>query len=118
MGEPSGAPAGTATKRTTIPSQLRRRRCRPTEVCEAPSRSDVIAGLDGVRSSVQACADGRSGVAEVDLTIAANGVVTNALVGGDFRGTPQGSCIARAVRKARFPKFTKDSFRLLYPYSL
>ena len=67
---------------------------------------------------MQACADGRSGVAEVDVTIAANGVVTNALVGGDFRGTPQGSCIARAVRKARFPKFTKDSFRLLYPYSL
>jgi hypothetical protein len=91
----------------------------PTEgIGDTPTRSQVLTGLNGVRSSVQACADGRSGVAEVDLTIAANGVVTNALVGGDFGGTPQGSCIARAVRKARFPEFKQDRFRLLYPYAL
>jgi hypothetical protein len=87
-------------------------------VAETPSRTDVLHGLDGVRSSVQACAEGRNGVAEVDLTIAANGVVTNALVGGDFGGTPQGSCIARAVRKARFPVFKQDRYRVLFPYVL
>jgi hypothetical protein len=87
-------------------------------MAETPSRNDVLNGLDGVRSSVQACAEGRNGVAEVDLTIAANGVVTNALVGGDFGGTPQGSCIARAVRKARFPVFKQDRYRVLFPYIL
>lgn len=85
---------------------------------EAPSRDDVLDGLDRVRSNVRACAEGRSGVAEVDLTIAASGVVTNALVGGDFGGTPQGSCIARAVRKARFPTFKQDRYRVLFPYVL
>ncbi|HKP57130.1 MAG TPA: hypothetical protein VJV78_10430 [Polyangiales bacterium] len=87
-------------------------------MAETPSRSDVLNGLDRVRTSVQACAEGRNGVAEVDLTIAANGVVTNALVGGDFGGTPQGSCIARAVRKARFPEFKQDRYRVLFPYVL
>jgi hypothetical protein len=85
---------------------------------ETPSRDDVLNGLDRVRSTVTACAEGRQGVAEVDLTIAANGIVTNALVGGDFRGTPQGSCIARAVRKARFPTFKADRYRVLFPYVL
>jgi hypothetical protein len=85
---------------------------------ETPSRDDLLTGLDRVRSNVRACAEGRNGVAEVDLTIAANGVVTNALVGGDFGGTPQGSCIARAVRKARFPTFKQDRYRVLFPYVL
>ncbi|HET6340258.1 MAG TPA: hypothetical protein VFG30_43920 [Polyangiales bacterium] len=85
---------------------------------ETPSRDDVLHGLDRVRSTVSACAEGRTGVAEVDLTIAANGIVTNALVGGDFGGTPQGSCIARAVRKARFPTFKADRYRVLFPYVL
>jgi hypothetical protein len=85
---------------------------------ETPSRDDVLNGLDRVRSTVRACAEGHNGVAEVDLTIAANGVVTNALVGGDFGGTPQGSCIARAVRKARFPTFKQDRYRVLFPYVL
>jgi hypothetical protein len=90
----------------------------PAGPIETPSRDDVLTGLDRVRSNVRACAEGRQGVAEVDLTIAKNGVVTNALVGGDFGGTPQGSCIARAVRKAKFPQFTQDRYRVLFPYVL
>jgi len=90
----------------------------PSEAIETPSRDDLLHGLDRIRSNVQACAEGRNGVAEVDLTIAANGIVTNALVGGDFGGTPQGSCIARAVRKARFPTFKQDRYRVLFPYVL
>jgi hypothetical protein len=85
---------------------------------ETPSREEVLTGLDRIRSRVRECAEGRNGVAEVDLTIAANGVVTNALVGGDFGGTPQGSCIARAVRKARFQPFKQDRYRVLFPYVL
>lgn len=90
----------------------------PTGPIDTPTRDDVLSGLDRVRSNVRACAEGRQGVAEVDLTIAKNGVVTNALVGGDFGGTPQGSCMARAVRKARFPQFTQDRYRVLFPYVL
>jgi hypothetical protein len=85
---------------------------------EVPNRGVVVQRLESVRSSVQACASGRSGVADLDITIANNGTVMHVLVGGDFAGTTQGSCIARAVREARFPTFKQDRLRILYPYAI
>lgn len=113
-----GAPARPRVARKAVRKPAALSPPAPAEAIETPSRDDLLHGLDRIRSNVQACADGRNGVAEVDLTIAANGVVTNALVGGDFGGTPQGSCIARAVRKARFPTFKQDRYRVLFPYVL
>lgn len=121
---PSPAPAESGRARPRVASKtVRKTVAAPapdpaSNEIETPSRDDLLNGLDRVRSNVRACAEGRNGVAEVDLTIAANGVVTNALVGGDFGGTPQGSCIARAVRKARFPTFKQDRYRVLFPYVL
>ena len=86
------------------------------DVPEQPSRAVVVQRLEAVRSSVQACAAGRSGVADLDITVANSGAVTHVLVGGDFAGTTQGSCIARAVRTARFPSFKQERLRLLFPY--
>jgi hypothetical protein len=83
-----------------------------------PSRTDVLHKLEAVRPSVRACAAGRSGVADLDITVARSGVVTHVLVGGDFAGTTQGSCIARAVREARFDSFKQERFRLLFPYAI
>jgi hypothetical protein len=88
------------------------------DIPEAPSRAVVVQRLESVRSSVRACAAGRSGVADLDITIAHSGVVTHVLVGGDFAGTMQGSCIARAVREARFPSFKQERLRLLFPYAI
>ena len=85
---------------------------------EVPSRVDVLARLDALRPAVKACTAGRGGVADLDITIAGSGNITNVLVGGDYAGTPQGSCIARTVREAHFPRFTQKRFRLLYPYAL
>jgi len=87
-------------------------------VPEAPSRSEVLSRLEAVRPSVRACAAGRSGVADLDITIAHTGMVMHVLVGGDFAGTTEGSCIARAVRGARFPSFKQERFRLLFPYAI
>jgi hypothetical protein len=47
-----------------------------------------------------------------------SGRVTNARVQGQFAGTPEGSCIARAVRRARFPRFKRPSFQVTFPYRL
>jgi cytoskeletal protein RodZ len=88
------------------------------EMPTGPTRSEVVARLESVRSSVQTCAAGRSGVADLDITIAHTGIVMHVLVGGDFAGTTEGSCIARAVRQARFPQFKQERFRLLYPYAI
>jgi type IV secretory pathway VirB10-like protein len=90
----------------------------PDAISETPTRGEVVQRLESVRSSVRACAAGLSGVADLDITIAHSGVVTHVLVGGDFAGTTQGSCIARAVREARFPSFKQERFRLLYPYAI
>ena len=53
------------------------------------------------------------------ITVAgATGRVTNATVGGQFAGTPVGSCIARAVRGASFPRFQRATFTINYPFRL
>jgi hypothetical protein len=44
--------------------------------------------------------------------------VTTATVNGPFAGTPTGSCIARAVRAARFPPFAQPRFAVTYPFHL
>jgi len=54
----------------------------------------------------------------VRVTIAASGRVTNALVTGDFTGTPEGSCMARTLRTVRFPPSSEASFTVTYPYRL
>lgn len=100
-----------ASKATATPAPV-------GDLPQGPTRTEVVARLESVRSSVQACAAGRSGVADLDITIAHTGVVMHVLVGGDFAGTTEGSCIARAVRQARFPQFKQERFRLLYPYAM
>jgi hypothetical protein len=91
---------------------------RNTELPDTPSREAVVSALAPVRAAVRACAPGQRGVAQVDLTVSGNGKVTHAVVGGDFSGTPEGSCIARAVRSARFEPFKQPRFRVIYPFSL
>jgi hypothetical protein len=85
---------------------------------DIPSKADVLTALGRVRSAVSACAHGMQGTAQLDITVADSGFVTSVVVGGDFAGTPEGSCIARAVRAAQFAPFKKPRFRLIYPFSL
>jgi len=96
------------------PAQSQPTKTAPSD--EGPSREQVLERMESVRSAVQACAGAHSGIAELDMTIASSGAVTYVLVGGDFAGTPEGSCISRAVRTAQFPPFKKERFRVLYPY--
>jgi hypothetical protein len=85
---------------------------------ERPSRDEVMRGLAGLRSQLVTCAAGRHGVIDTHVTIAPSGRVTYSLIGGDFVGTPQGSCMARALRLAKFAPFSGPSLKVLFPYSL
>jgi len=88
-----------------------------SDLPEAPSRDETLAAMRGVESAVRACAAAEqiTGTAEVAITVAGGtGRVTSANVTG-ITGTA-GSCIARAVRNARFPHFTKPAFSIKYPY--
>ena len=80
---------------------------------------DVRTALQRVETAVRACGGGEHGRAPVLITISgSSGRVTNAVVSGDFAGTPVGSCIARAVRGATFPTFTRPTFTVNYPFSI
>jgi hypothetical protein len=84
---------------------------------DTPSRDQALAAMNAIKPAVQACAHGENGVALVDVNVAgATGHVTNAQVKG-VTG-PAGSCIAQAVRKAQFPKFKQNVFKLTFPFKL
>jgi hypothetical protein len=85
---------------------------------EIPARDDVRAAIAQIGAAVRECARGLRGTAQLDITVANTGFVTHAVVGGDFAGTPEGSCIARAARGAQFVPFKKPRFRVIYPFSL
>jgi predicted Zn finger-like uncharacterized protein len=90
-----------------------------SSLAATPSRSDVTTAMGRITGAVTACGGGEHGVATVQISVAGpTGHVSNATVGGQFAGTPVGSCIARAVRTASFPHFRNPTFSFTYPFRL
>lgn len=86
---------------------------------ESPGRDDVINAMRRVSGAVGQCGGGQSGTATVQVVVAGRtGRVSNATVGGQFQGTPVASCIARAVRGATFPRFSRPNFSFEYPFRI
>jgi len=87
---------------------------------DAPSRDDVKTALQGVGGAVKACGKDEGGTAIVDVTFSGKtGRATGARVSsGPFKGTPVGSCIESAVKRARVPRFKQSSFKVTFPYRL
>jgi len=74
--------------------------------------------FDALKQELRRCAGGQSGVATINATVFAPGRVGYAMVDGDFAGSPAGSCMARAVRRATFPAFRQAKLTVSYPVSL
>ena len=87
---------------------------------DAPSRTDVKTALQGVSGAVKACRKDAGGVAAVAVTFSGKtGRAAGAKVAsGPFKGTPVGSCIEAAVKRARVPRFKQSSFKVTFPYRL
>jgi len=85
---------------------------------DAPSREQVSAAFEGLRTELEACVAGKHGIVTLDTTLAGAGRVSRALVDGIFRGTPEGSCMARAARHAHVPPFNQTSLNVTYTISL
>jgi hypothetical protein len=84
-----------------------------------PSREDVQRAMDEVRGEVASCGGGRRALANVRIVVrGATGRVSSALVEGELAGTPAGSCVALAVRRASFPSFEREAFTVLYAFRL
>jgi predicted Zn finger-like uncharacterized protein len=84
---------------------------------EKPTREDVLDAMNGVKDPVKACAKGAGGVAFANVTvIGKTGRVANVEVTGITGDV--GSCIARTVRGAKFPKFKAENFQVKFPFRL
>jgi type IV secretory pathway VirB10-like protein len=82
------------------------------------TRAQVQAGMRAVAGKVRRCDKGKGGLVVVDVAIGKNGKVRRASVTGSTAGTKTGKCVARAVRKARFPKFGGPTITVKYPFRL
>lgn len=87
---------------------------------DAPSRDDVKTALQGVSGAVKDCKKDEGGTATVDVTFSgSSGRASGAKVSsGPFKGTPVGSCIESAVKRARVPRFKQSTFKVTFPYRL
>jgi hypothetical protein len=83
-----------------------------------PTREDVTQGFEKVRGAVAQCAAGKHGIVTITATIAGSGRLMSALVDGVFKGTPEGSCMARAARGTSFPPFSQGNLKVSYPMSI
>jgi hypothetical protein len=87
---------------------------------DTPSRQQVSSAMNRVAAEVKACAEGQTveaSTATVAVTVAgATGNVTSVRVTG-IQGSV-GSCVARAVRGASFPKFAKEQLTINFPFKL
>jgi hypothetical protein len=94
----------------------RRSRDGKPELPREPTRVQVIAAMKRVTPAVHACFGKTHGKVQVNITVlGATGRVTTAKVKG--RSGRVGSCIARAVRQARLPKFAKRKLEIGYPFA-
>jgi len=85
----------------------------------SPSRDSVRSALQSVSAGVAACGAGQHGVAMTAITFrGSTGRVSGARVSGQFAGTPVGSCVARAVRRASVPRFRNNTMSVNFPFRL
>lgn len=88
-------------------------------VTQGLTRDQVLAGFKRAKPAVAACAEGEGGsIARVRARILGSGRVSYALVKGYYAGSQAGSCMALAMRKARFPAFSGDPIVVEFPYQL
>jgi hypothetical protein len=82
---------------------------------DTPTRDDVMSAMSGVKGKVANCKG--SGVATARMTVSGStGRVSSASVTG-VTGAAQ-SCVERAVKTARFPRFQQSSFTVKFPFKL
>jgi hypothetical protein len=89
-----------------------------TSLPAQPSRDEIKLGLESARPALQACAGSAHGLSTAHVTVTGAGRVAAATIEGAFAGTPEGSCMARALRGAAFPRFSAPSLQVTYPFRL
>jgi len=79
-----------------------------------PSRAQVKSALSKAKAKTKRCKG--DGIALAKITVGGNGKVKSVKVSG-VSGKAK-SCVAKAVKSTRFPKFSKPSFQISFPFKL
>jgi len=135
--EPAPAPAGPANEieellASAVPRPSERARPTPgpsrpisdalpdTSLPDKPTRQQVRQVMERLASHVKRCGGEAYSRLTVQVEVAGEtGRVTKArTIDGDYRGTAVGSCAARAVRAAKFPRFAREQLSIKYPFDL
>ncbi len=85
---------------------------------DTPTRQDVMATMTSFRAAVSVCAADTPGVVTVEVAFASSGSASRVTVRPPHADTTAGACIARALRGARVPPFTRDGFTVVFPFSV
>ena len=84
---------------------------------ETPGRAEVMNVMVALCPMVEACGQGEHGEARVMFVFdGRTGHATSATVVGSVAGTPVGTCIENAVRRAHVQPFRQASFNVDFPY--
>jgi hypothetical protein len=82
-----------------------------------PDRAEVQRVMDALRPALEECAAGGHGLTQVRLTVTPSGRARAVRISGPFAGSPEGSCMARTARSARFAEHeSDDDVTVRYPY--
>jgi hypothetical protein len=84
------------------------------------SRVEIIVGMIPIRPRVKCCHAKYQvdGLANVRVVIGRDGVIRAAHVLGTLAKTPTADCVEKAVKLARFPKFSGSPIQINYPFML
>jgi hypothetical protein len=94
-----------------------RRAARARDLPDKPSRSQVVRAMARAQRRMGRCGAPSGAVVTLRLAVdGTRGAVRSAVVEG-LRG-PAASCVARAARRARFPRFADRRFEIRYPIRL
>jgi hypothetical protein len=85
---------------------------------EQPSRDDIKRTFEALRPALEACTANLHGTMFANVTISGSGRVNYSIIEGAFAGSPEGSCMARALRSASFPHFAATSLTVRFPFVL
>lgn len=75
-------------------------------------KEDIVRGIQGVMPRVKECYNNYKvpGTANVNISVARGGRVSDAKVTGKFAGTPTGNCVETAIKQAKFPPTEAQNF--------
>lgn len=86
---------------------------------EAPERNAIIAVMQPLRGALQGCAPSFTGQVTFQLKIQGEtGDVVEASYSGENVPEEEGACMTSVVQSARFPRFTRETLDIGYPYVL